>query len=40
MNVDQLGILSFYNSELSKVEVGEHFVEYQVKDFTNVEVLI
>ena len=40
MNVDQLGVLSLYNRELSKTEVAEHFVEYQVKNFSNDEVLI
>ena len=40
MNIDQLGILSIYNRELSKTEVAEHFVEYQVKNFSNDEVLI
>ena len=33
MNIDQLGVLSLYNRELSKTEVAEHFVEYQVKNF-------
>ena len=40
MNVNQLGVLSLYDRELSKTEVAEHFVEYQVKNFTNDEVLI
>ena len=40
MNVNQLGVLSLYNRELSKTEVAEHFVEYQVKNFSNDEVLI
>ena len=40
MNIDQLGVLSIYNRELSKTEVAEHFVEYQVKNFSNDEVLI
>ena len=40
MNVDQLGVVSLYNRELSKTEVAEHFVEYQVKNFSNDEVLI
>ena len=40
MNVDQLGVVSLYNRELNKSEVAEHFVEYQVKNFTNDEVLI
>ena len=40
MNVDQLGVLSLYSRELSKTEVAEHFVEYQVKNFSNDEVLI
>ena len=38
--VHQLGIVSLYNRKLSKSEIGEHFVEYQVKNFTNDEVLI
>ena len=40
MNVNQLGVLSLYNRELSKTEVAEHFVEYQVKNFTDDKVLI
>ena len=40
MNVNQLGVLSLYTRELSKTEVAEHFVEYQVKNFTDDEVLI
>ena len=40
MNVNQLGVLSLYRRELSKTEVAEHFVEYQVKNFTDDEVLI
>ena len=40
MDVNQLGVLSLYNRELSKTEVAEHFVEYQVKNFTDDEVLI
>ena len=40
MNVDKLGVLSLYSRELSKTEVTEHFVEYQVKNFSNDEVLI
>ena len=40
INVDQLGVVSLYNRELSKTEVAEHFVEYQVKNFSNDEVLI
>ena len=40
MNVNQLGVLSLYSRELSKTEVAEHFVEYQVKNFTDDEVLI
>ena len=40
MDIDQLGVLSLYNRELSKTEVAEHFVEYQVKNFSNDEVLI
>ena len=40
IDVHQLGVLSLYNRELSKTEVAEHFVEYQVKNFTNDEVLI
>ena len=40
MNVNQLGVLSLYSRELSKTEVPEHFVEYQVKNFTDDEVLI
>ena len=40
INVDQLRVLSLYGRELSKTEVAEHFVEYQVKNFSNDEVLI
>ena len=40
MDVNQLGVLSLYSRELSKTEVAEHFVEYQVKNFTDDEVLI
>ena len=41
MNIDQLGVLSLYDRELSKTEVAEHFVEYQVKNFSNnAQVLI
>ena len=40
MNIEQLSVLSLYNRELSKTEVAEHFVEYQVKNFSNDEVLI
>ena len=41
IDVQQLGVLSLYNRELSKTEVAEHFVEYQVKNFSNnAQVLI
>ena len=40
INVDQLGVVSLYDRELSKTEVAEHFVEYQVKNFSNDEALI
>ena len=40
IDVQQLGVLSLYNRELSKTEVAEHFVEYQVNNFSNDEVLI
>ena len=41
MNIDQLGVLSLYDCELSKTEITEHFVEYQVKNFSNnAQVLI
>ena len=41
MNIDQLGVLSLYDRELSKTEVAEHFVEYQVKNLSNnAQVLI
>ena len=40
MNVNQLDVLNLYNRELSKTEIAEHFVEYQVKNFSNDEVLI
>lgn len=35
IDVHQLGVVSLYNRELSKLEIAEHFVEYQVKNFTN-----
>ena len=35
INADQLGVVSLYDRELSKTEVAEHFVEYQVKNFSN-----
>lgn len=38
INANQLGIISLYNRELSKMEMAEHFVEYQVKNFTDYEV--
>ena len=38
--LQQLGVVSLYDRELSKTEVAEHFVEYQVKNFSNDEVLI
>ena len=40
IDVQQLGVVSLYERELSKTEVAEHFVEYQVKNFSNDEVLI
>ena len=40
IDVHQLGVVSLYNRELSKTEIAEHFVEYQVKNFSNDEVLI
>ena len=41
LDVHQLGVVSRYNRELSKTEVAEHFVEYQVKNFSNnAQVLI
>ena len=40
LDIHQLGVLSLYNREHSKTEVAEHFVEYQVKNFSNDEVLI
>ena len=40
LSANQLGIVSLYNRELSKTEVAEHFVEYQVKNVSNYEVLI
>ena len=41
MNINQLGVLSLYDRELNKTEVAEHFVEYQIKNFSNnAQVLI
>ena len=40
LSVPKLGILSFYNRNLNKQEIVQHFIDYQVKNFTNDEVLI
>ena len=40
IDVRQVGVVSLYNRELSKTEIAKHFVEYQVKNFSNDEVLI
>ena len=36
----EMGILSFYNRNLNKHEIIQHFIDYHVKKFTNDEVLI
>jgi hypothetical protein len=40
IGVEEIGIFSLYSRMLSKLEIAEHFVEYQVENFTNDEVLI
>ena len=40
LSVQKLGILSFYNRNLNKQEIVQHFIDYHVKNFTNDEVLI
>ena len=40
LSVPKLGILSFYNRNLNKQEIVQHFIDYHVKNFTNDEVLI
>ena len=40
LSVPKLGILSFYNRNLGKPEIVQHFIDYQVKNFTNDKVLI
>ena len=40
LSVPKLGILSFYNRNLNKVEIVQHFIDYHAQNFTNDEVLI
>ena len=40
IDVKELGNITYYSRELNKFEIAEHFVEYQVKPYTNDEVLI
>ena len=40
MDVEELGILSLYNRNLSKQEIVQHFVDHHVQNFTDNEVLI
>ena len=40
LSVQKLGILSFYNRNLNKQEIVQHFIDHHVKNFTNDKVLI
>ena len=40
LSVPKLGILTFYNRDLHKNEIIQHFIDYHVKNFTNDKVLI
>ena len=40
MNFEQLGILSFYEKNLTKQEIIQHFVENHISNFTEHEVLL
>ena len=40
LSVPKLGILSFYNRNLNKQEIVQHFIDNHVENFTNDEVLI
>ena len=40
LSVQKLGILSFYNRNLGKPEIVQHFIDHHVKNFTNDKVLI
>ena len=40
MNIEQLGILSFYGRNLNKQEIIQHFVQQHVSNFTDHEVLL
>ena len=40
LSVPKLGILSFYNRNLGKSEIVQHFIDHHVKNFTNDEVFI
>ena len=32
----ELGIISFYNRKISRIEVGEYFADYHVKNFSKM----
>ena len=40
LSVPKLGIFSFYNRNLNKQEIVQHFIDYHVENVTNDEVLI
>ena len=40
LSVPKLGILSFYNRNVGKPEIVQHFIDYHVQNFTNDEVII
>ena len=40
LSVQKLGTLSFYNRNLGKPEIVQHFIDHHVKNFTNDKVLI
>lgn len=40
LSVQKLGILSFYNRDLNKQEIVQHFIDNHVENFTDDEVLI
>ena len=40
LNIHQLGIFTFYEKNLNKQEIIQHFIEYHVSNFTNDEVLL
>ena len=40
LSLPKLGIFSFYDRNLNKAEIVQHFIDYHVQNFTNDEVLI